>query len=294
VWARMGLINRRSVRTAIVAGAVAVLAIGVSAVAGNGLADAKERPGLNKIVGGEPVAEDALPFMAHLTITADGGSFSCGGSLIREDVVLTAAHCIAGLGLENGATDAVEVLLGTTALDDPDAEVLTSTAVFSDPDFAEGSDGSLSNDWAVVKLAQASAQGQTVGLVGQGDTSGQEGQFTVAGWGRTAEGGQGSNELLQVDLDFFDDDTCLEKNASFPEMDPAVVLCAGTVEGGKDSCQGDSGGPLFKVVDGEVVQHGVVSFGEGCARADLPAPYTELAAFSDEIAEAADTVAATE
>jgi secreted trypsin-like serine protease len=283
----VGVSRRRRFRVAVVAGAVAVLAIGVSAVVGLGLAN--QRTGPNRTVGGDQVAADELPFMAHLAITVTGGQFGCGGSLIREDVVLTAARCLAGVGIQNGDTDVVEVRLGATALDDPDAEVIKSTAVFSDPDFEEKSDGSLHNDWAVVKLERASTKGRTVDLVAQGDTSGQEGQLTVAGWG---EGGQVSDELLKVDLDFFDDDSCAEKNTEFTELDPAIMLCAGTAEVGKDSCRGDSGGPLFKVADGQTVQHGVVSFGTGCDRGDLPGMYTEIAAFSDEITQAADTIAA--
>ena len=181
------------------------------------------------------------------------------------------------------------MLLGATALDDPDAETIKSTAVFNDPDLEEKSDRSAHNDWAVVKLERASTKGQTIDLVAQGDTAGQAGQFTVAGWG---ESGQISAELLKVDLDFFDDNSCAEKNTEFTELDPAIVLCAGTAEVGKDSCQGDSGGPLFKVVDGQTVQHGVVSFGTACDRGDLPGPYTEIAAFADEITQAADTIAA--
>ena len=55
---------------------------------------------------------------------------------------------------------------------------------------------------------------------------------------------------------------------------PEMMLCAGTIKGGKDSCQGDSGGPLL--VDNKIV--GVVSFGQGCARAGRYGAYVRTSA----------------
>ncbi len=54
--------------------------------------------------------------------------------------------------------------------------------------------------------------------------------------------------------------------------------------GGVDSCQGDSGGPLFTGTGADAVQHGVVSWGRGCALADYPGVYTQVSYFLDWIA----------
>lgn len=65
-------------------------------------------------------------------------------------------------------------------------------------------------------------------------------------------------------------------------------ICAGEKDGGRDACQGDSGGPLFcRSVSNssEWYLAGVVSHGEGCARADEPGVYTRVALFLDWINE---------
>lgn len=75
----------------------------------------------------------------------------------------------------------------------------------------------------------------------------------VAGWGRLQEGGKASNVLQELQLPILDNTECKEQYRKQGKLITEnqfgdAVLCAGYLEGGKDSCQGDSGGPLMQPV----------------------------------------------
>ncbi|KAH7950809.1 hypothetical protein HPB52_001935 [Rhipicephalus sanguineus] len=115
--------------------------------------------------------------------------------------------------------------------------------------------------------------------------------IVIAGWGTTREGGYTSDVLQAVSVPTVGDGTCYYRYFSFwslffgGNIHYDSMFCAGERRGGKDSCQGDSGGPAVQYVDGQAVLVGIVSWGEGCARAGKPGVYTEVAYFLDWIRE---------
>lgn len=104
----------------------------------------------------------------------------------------------------------------------------------------------------------------------------------VAGWGRQAESSQLSNILQQVQVPVISNAQCKKMYEDLGRVKDDIqfsdiVLCAGFTAGGKDSCQGDSGGPMMlpESRNGKFpyFQIGVVSWGIGCARPNIPGFY---------------------
>ncbi|KAJ8942825.1 hypothetical protein NQ318_022839 [Aromia moschata] len=104
---------------------------------------------------------------------------------------------------------------------------------------------------------------------GTGPTAGEI--ATITGWGTTSESGSLATRLQVVQVPVISQEDCRSAYNASSVTDK--MFCAGLLgEGGKDACQGDSGGPL--VINGTLT--GLVSWGDGCARADSPGVYTNL------------------
>lgn len=234
---------------------------------------------LPRIVGGNSAAEGDYPWMVRLEI--DGGL--CGGALYQPDLVLTAAHCVSP---GTGPNTDITALIGSVDLGSDDIVEIGGNHVWSAN--AEGIGGG-SPDWALIQLDEPVEGVPTLPLATTDQYD--DGTFTVAGWGADAEGGDQQRYLLEADVPFVSDADCL---ASYPDDEGwgfvgDIELCAGYADGGIDSCQGDSGGPLFREDDeGEPVQVGIVSWGNGCARPDFPGVYTQVSAVAAAIEKTAE------
>lgn len=239
------------------------------------------------IVGGNDVPDpNPYPYQVFVRV----GSSACGGSLISPRWVLTAAHCV-----EGQPASRVNVVAGVSSISATTlANVYAASQVVVHPDY-DSVRGI--NDIALVALADFVTG--TVGYIAQ-LTPAQEQTFaapgalaTLTGWGglkayppggRPA-GGQTYPDMLQVvELPILDTPACMAAYMVDGRslVDGAKQLCAGYLEGGKDSCQGDSGGPLA-VPDGEggYLQVGIVSYGAGCASKGYPGVYTRVSAYRD-------------
>jgi secreted trypsin-like serine protease len=220
-----------------------------------------------RIVGGEPTDIKQHPWQVALDIK---GAL-CGGSIVAQNWVLTAAHCFAG-AKEPGA---VRVKAGANNYKIGSAWTAVDRVVVHEKYDAN----TQANDLALVKLKFRPA-GQVVPLAPPDLKLEPCATLEVTGWGRTTEGGSTSETLQKASVPYVENSVCNAADAYNGSI-LAGMMCAGLRDGGVDSCQGDSGGPLvLKTPDGPVLV-GVVSWGEGCARKLRYGVYTRLTNYRD-------------
>ena len=230
----------------------------------------------DEIVGGTATTISAVPWQCAV-LTQSGFQF-CGCSIVNSRWVLTAQHCVA-----SGSSDMV-VLAGVSNISQrANGQLRPVNAVMKAPGFGDpttGHDVSLLQVNPPLDLSGANAKAiplVTTDDVAAGATN--PGVIsTVTGWGTTSEGAATTSDVLRTV------DVPIVSNAQATQLYGLTItadqLAAGLVgQGGKDSCQGDSGGPLTVSVNGVRKLAGVVSWGNGCARAQFPGLYARVSSF---------------
>ena len=231
------------------------------------------------IVGGEPAQLSAWPWQVRLSIATSQGTFLCGGSLVSDQWVLTAAHCIEDAGSTVSAAN-ITVRAGSVQKDSGGVVVGVSR-VITHPAYEPVT---TDNDIALLRLSSPLPLSKTISPIAPLSAS-QEQQLaanntlaTVTGWGTTRSGGSTSAVLMQAQVPLISSGDCANQSAYPSSKLSSNMICAGYPQGGKDSCQGDSGGPLVVPSgQGGHVLAGIVSWGAGCAAPDFPGVYTRVA-----------------
>uniref|UniRef100_A0ABD2W538 Peptidase S1 domain-containing protein n=1 Tax=Trichogramma kaykai TaxID=54128 RepID=A0ABD2W538_9HYME len=223
-----------------------------------------------RIVGGRPTEPNKYPWLARIVYE---GKFHCGASLLTNDYVITAAHCIRKLKKEQ-----IRVILG-----DHDQFVTTDgqsimRAVAKMIPHRNFDTESYNHDIALLRLRKPVLFSKTIRPVCLpsigSNPAGKDG--TVVGWGRTKEGGMLAGVVQEVTVPVLSLDQCRKMKYRANRI-TENMMCAGN--GSQDSCQGDSGGPLLIEDNGRHEIAGIVSWGVGCGRQGYPGVYTRVAKY---------------
>lgn len=233
------------------------------------------------MVGGQDALEGEWPW--QVSIQRNGSHF-CGGSLIAERWVLTAAHCFSN----TSDTALYQVLLGARQLVRPGPHAVYAHVrrVESNPQY-QGMASSA--DVALVELQEPVAFTShilPVCVPGPSVAFHSGMNCWVTGWGSPSEQDRLPRPriLQKLAVPIIDTHRCNQLYSRDTEegFQPRVIqddmLCAGYAEGKRDACKGDSGGPLVCQVGQAWLQAGVISWGEGCARPNRPGVYIRVTA----------------
>ncbi|XP_037106420.1 serine protease 57-like [Syngnathus acus] len=218
------------------------------------------------IVGGRDAPPHSRPYMASLQFQ---GQHICGGSLVREDFVLTAAHC--------RIRRTLTVVLGVDSLSGKEStkQVFTSIRDIPHPDY----DGHA-NDIMLLQLNASATLTEAVQLiVPKKNRLERRNRCITAGWGDIGDNSTLPNTLQEVNVTVLPQRACRRRWGAVPIVRTMVCGIGSRVFQG--FCSGDSGGPL--ICDGEAA--GVVSFsGRRCGNPRSPDVYTRVSSFTDWIA----------
>ncbi|XP_029109738.1 polyserase-2-like isoform X2 [Scleropages formosus] len=228
-----------------------------------------------RIVGGQNAAPGSWPWQVSMRYQ---GSHVCGGSLINNRWVLSAAHCFALIST-NPSRWTMVLGLQTQQGTNPNSVSVSVSSITVNPNYNGNTND---NDLSLVQLSSTvsfSDYIQPICLAAAGSTLYNGTETWVTGWGNIQSGvslpSPGTLQEVQVPVVGNRQCNCLYGPGSITDN----MLCAGLLAGGKDSCQGDSGGPLV-VKQGSVwVQAGIVSFGQGCAQPKYPGVYTRVSQY---------------
>uniref|UniRef100_A0A8C9SIF2 trypsin n=1 Tax=Scleropages formosus TaxID=113540 RepID=A0A8C9SIF2_SCLFO len=216
--------------------------------------------GDERVVNGYDCRPRSHPWQVYLTYS--GGNRWCGGSLINQRWVVSAARC---------AKLELEVHLGEhdTHKAEGTEQRFWVSKVISHPYY---NPRNLDNDIMLIQLSRYTQYVQPIALPGRCPQTGES--RVVSGWGNTITNGAAYPQVLRcLNQPVVSDAAC---RGAYPHLFTDNMVCSGFVEGGASGCQGDSGGPL--VCNGQL--QGVVSWGYECAERGHPSVYVRVCRYT--------------
>ncbi|XP_037552403.1 coagulation factor X [Nematolebias whitei] len=231
-----------------------------------------QRATQTRIVNGEDCPPGQCPWQA-LILNEDNQGF-CGGTILNEYIILTAAHCM-------NQSHYISVRLGEfdTLVNEGTESMHEVDAIISHFNYKPVT---YHNDIALIKLATPIKFSNFIlpACIPEMDFAEKvlmrQPEGLVSGFGRLGEGRQASTTMQRLSVPYVDRHTCME---STQLRITTRMFCAGYDTIAKDACQGDSGGPHVTRYHDTYFITGIVSWGEGCARKGKYGVYTQVSKY---------------
>ncbi|XP_002733631.1 chymotrypsin-like protease CTRL-1 [Saccoglossus kowalevskii] len=237
------------------------------------------------IYNGTDAEINDYPWQAALLYkSGDYWYFICGGSLISNRHVLTAAHCVDG---DVNAPGRFGILLNTAVLSlngKIDVEKITMSEFYDSSEFH--------SDWAVITMSKDVQLGVGVNTIPLAETYEELNNCVITGWGTAQRDGPIHTTLQKGVVDIMPWLQCRQLWGNWITDD---MTCAGS--GSVGVCSGDSGGPLacYDVRQDRLVLHGITSWGPvPCGADGLPDGYARVSVFRDVIMDVVNEQTTTE
>ncbi|KAG8441158.1 hypothetical protein GDO86_006773 [Hymenochirus boettgeri] len=243
-----------------------------------------------RIMGGKEADITSHPWQAAIFYVSrrfPGEHFLCGGTLIHSCWVLSAAHCFA----DSISRSQLRVIFGRTlrAVAGDEEQKFFVDQLYVHPQFDEDT---YDNDIALIKLrstsgtcAKETESTRPVCIPDPGLTLPEWTECEMSGYGKHEEFSMTfSDHLKEGHIRLYPDRLCTSERLSDHKVTPNM-LCAGDTRNLDDACKGDSGGPLVCSYKGRMHLLGIVSWGIGCGKKDVPGVYTRVTRYVNWIRE---------
>lgn len=228
------------------------------------LSGARSSQPQERIVGGHFIPIEYVPW--QVSILKDNEQ-RCGGSILGDRVILTAAHCLVGVSLTQ-----LSVRAGSSHWKKDGQLVKISKSITNNFNLS-----TIENDIAVLFLESPLEFNDSVQPIALGQETPEAGTMGLAtGWGFTLKNAGFSWPILQgVHLTVIDHNKCQKAYGNITIYKD--MFCAAAPR--RDTCTTDSGGPLISIKNRKLI--GIVSFGLDCGNSSFPGVYANVAFFKN-------------